>query len=145
MPPLKENELLFVNCHARDFYLSYCVHVTTAASVTFCNAFGGSNGMVGTWHGDVAEGDAALRARENVRARSRAQVDTLTYGVFHLGLHFIFLSHIQTGDCSFAVKRVLRGGGGVAHMGASALSSLKDGLDPETLLSHQTDFFRTSN
>lgn len=62
--------------------------------------------MVGTWHGDVAEGNAALRARGNVRARSRAQVDTLTYGVFHLGLRFIFLSHIQTGDCSFAVKRV---------------------------------------
>jgi len=29
--------------------LTYCIHVTAAASVTIYNITGGSNGMVGTW------------------------------------------------------------------------------------------------
>lgn len=58
-----------------------------------------------------------VQAYGNVHARSRAYTDTLAQGVFHPGLHFILPSHIQTGGSSFAVRRVLRGGGGVGQEG----------------------------
>lgn len=58
-----------------------------------------------------------VRARGKVHARSRAYADTLAQGVFHPGLHFILPSHIQSGGSSFAVRRVLRGGGGVPQEG----------------------------
>lgn len=38
--------------------LTYCIHVTAAASVTIYNFVGGSNRMVGARAGDAEEGSA---------------------------------------------------------------------------------------